>query len=176
MRKHFITHAVAFSLLAALTACRSDNNDPDRDPSVPPPPEGIKVQMIQDKQVRLLTPAVDFGGGVMNITGLVRRRPGVHGVIAGRVDIDVVDSDNNNLDWIPALLYPSPMPSEGKGESGYTIHYGWIPPVGSIIRVRFVDTQTAAKEDLGDADAAGGTYGSRSGALPGGHSAHRVGH
>jgi hypothetical protein len=174
MMKQFYRRASACCLALLLTACSSTNNDPDRDPSVPPPPEGVKVEIIQDKQIHVLAPIVEFDSGVMNITGYVRRKPGVRGVITGRVDIQVVDPDGTELDWIPALVVPSSIPTEGRGEAGYVIHYGWIPPAGSIIKVSFVDSKTAALEDSADGDTVGGTYGSHTGG--GGSAGHGGGH
>jgi hypothetical protein len=193
MMKQLYRRASACCLAILLTACSSSsNNDPDRDPSVPPPPEGVKVQVIQDnKQVHVLTPTVDFSSGVMTITGFARRKPGVREVITGRIDIDVVDAEGADIDWIPAALVPASTPAEGKaeagyiirygsipaeGEAGYTIHYGWIPPAGSVIKIRFVDSKTASLEDSADGDTVGGTYGTHTGGGGGGgHGGHHGG-
>jgi hypothetical protein len=168
MPKHFNRKVVACCLMALVYGCRSSDTGEEQDPSVPPPPEGVTVQVLQDKQVRLLTPEVKFDDGVMTVTGYVRRRPGVRSIISGRIDIDVLDTDGNTLDWIPALLYPNPVPTEGRGESGYIIHYGWIPPAGSVVRVRFADSKTAIIEDTTHSETVGGSYGSHSGSRPSG--------
>jgi uncharacterized membrane protein YgcG len=175
MPKHFYRKVVACCMIAALYGCRSSDTTEDRDPSVPPPPEGVQVQVLQDKQVRLLTPEVKFDDGVMTVIGYVRRRPGVRTVLSGRIDIDVLDTEGNVLDWIPALLYPNPVPTEGRGEAGYVIHYGWIPPAGSIVKVRFVDSKTAIIEDTSDSETIGGSYGSHSGGGRSGGGGHHHG-
>jgi hypothetical protein len=177
MPKHFPQRVLACCILAALAGCHSSPSTDtteveERDPGVPAPPEGVKVVVGQDKQVRVLSPTVEFDTGIMNISGYVRRRPGTRGVLTGRIDIDVLDADGASLDWIPALLVPGSIPTEGKGESGYVIHYGWIPPTGSTIKVRFVDTKTALLEDTGDYDTVGGSYGSHNGGGAGG--THRM--
>jgi len=175
MPKHFYRKVLACCMVAALYGCRSSDTTEDRDPSVPPPPEGVQVQVIQDKLVRLLTPEIKIDDGVLNVTGYVRRRPGVRSVLTGRIDIEVVDAQGTLLDWIPAVLYPNPIPTEGRGESGYVIHYGWVPPAGSIVKVHFVDSKTAIIEDSSDSEAIGGSYGSHSGSRPS-HGHQSMGH
>jgi hypothetical protein len=123
-------------------------------------PSGMRVEGVSTDKLEVPPPNVSIDGdGVMTVQGNVRRRAGVTETISGRVDIDVIGPDGKPLEWIPALLTPDPMPTEGKGESGYIIHYGWIPPSGSTVRVHWVDSKTAAREDADETEYSSGGYG-----------------
>jgi hypothetical protein len=58
------------------------------------------------------------------ITGTVTRKPGVHDVIAGRIDVDIFASNGDELAWLPCLLTPDPVPDDQTSQSTYEMHYG----------------------------------------------------
>lgn len=126
----FVLTAVLFS------GCASSN------------PSSIQRQGISSDQLDVPAPTVRIDHGVMTVTGNVQRRAGVTDPISGRVDIMVTGPDGNQLLFLPALLTPDPVPTTGRGESQYTVHYGWVPPAGSIVRAHFVDAETAQREDV----------------------------
>jgi hypothetical protein len=143
-------------------------------------PSNLHVDSVANDRVEVPPPDVSVDSGVMTIAGTVQSRPGASGDLSGRVDISVLASNGNELQWLPALLTPDPIPAGGK--SRYVIHYGWVPPSGSTIRVQWVDSATAKKEDAEGSDYASGGYGGAHTSHPtavvhsnGGHSHHHMG-
>ena len=142
--------------LVVLGGCDSQSSPPS---DAPPPPETVRVEAVSDKQVEVTPPTVTIADGVMDVSGYVRRLATARREIRGRVDIDVTDPDGEVLAWIPALLTPEKLPAQAGGEAGYVVHYGWVPPAGSIVKVRFVDKATAVIEDSEGAEYEGATGG-----------------
>jgi hypothetical protein len=136
---------------------------------------GLHAEGQSSDLVDVGRPLVEVSDGVLNVSGHVRRKAGTTATIAGRVNIDVIGPDGAMLVWLPAVLAPNPLPTEGGGEAGYEIHYGWVPPAGSTVRVHFVDAKTAALEDADETEYSGG--GAHGGAAGGGtHSGGHSGH
>lgn len=157
-KKQFVRISLRVLIAGLIAGCTSSN------------PASIQRQGISTDQVQVPAPNVQIDHGVMTVTGNVQRKPGVTAPISGRVDITVTDNDGNSLLFLPALLTPDPIPTEGRGESQYTTHYGWVPPAGSIVRAHFVDAETAQREDVNGIEYEG-TSGLKSTAgAPAGHS------
>jgi hypothetical protein len=140
------------------------------------PPEGISVEATDNDLMDFSAPQVKISGGVMTISGTVTRKPGVHDAINGRVDIDVIAANGEELAWLPALLTPTPVPDDEKGESTYIVNYGMVPPAGTTVQVHFVDQATATQEDINNSELGG--YGGGGHAHASFHSAggHEGGH
>jgi hypothetical protein len=155
---------ISIALLTAAWAagCGSSGSKPE------PPPGGISVDSTDNDLVTFSPPQVSIEKDIMTITGTVTRKPGVHDVITGRVDIDVFASNGESLAWIPTLITPDPVPDDQKGESTYIVRYGLVPPAGSTIQVHYVDKATAIQEDVDDREYSGGGYGGGGGG-GGGH-------
>ncbi len=133
-----------------------------------PPPEGISVDVTDNDLLVFGPPQVTIEKGVLTVEGTVSRKPGDHDVIAGRIDIDLIASNGENLAWLTALLTPNPVPDDEKGQSTYVVRYGLVPPAGTTVQVRFVDKATATQEDIDDREYSGGGYGG-GGGHGGGH-------
>ena len=135
---------------------------------------GLKAEGVSTDFVEVGRPRVEIDDGVLNVSGHVRRKLlAASSKIEGRVDVDIIGPDGAMLTWLPAVLAPNPLPTEGSGEAGYELHYGWLPPAGSTVRVHFVDQKTAALEDAGDTEY---TSGSAHGGHAGGGGGHTGGH
>jgi len=148
--------------LALLSGCASTQPTPGKLEGLP---KDVRVVVEPSSQVDLQPPGVLVSDGVMYIQGTARRKAGVTADISGRMSIDFVDRDGKEIDQLDAMLAPDPMPSEGKGESGYGVNYGWIPPEGTTIHFTFLDAKAAALDDLGDSpdEGAGGKRALQSG-------------
>jgi hypothetical protein len=168
-----ITKFASITILATafVGGCESSGSKPA------PPPEGISVDSTDNDLVTFSPPQVSIDKDIMTITGTVTRKPGVHDVISGRIDIDVFASNGESLAWIPTLITPDPVPDDQKGESTYIIRYGLVPPAGSTIQVHYVDKATAIQEDVDDREYTGGGYGGgrAGGGGGGGHVRGRAG-
>jgi hypothetical protein len=149
-------------LLALAGGCASG-------PKNEPPPEGISVDATDSDLLDFGPPQVSIEKGVLIVEGTVTRKPGDHDVIAGRIDIDVVASNGENLAWLTALLTPDPVPDDDKGQSTYMVRYGLVPPAGSTEQVHIVDKATATQEDIDEREYGSGGYGGGGGGHGGGH-------
>jgi hypothetical protein len=151
------TQLAAVTAVALLVGCAGSKPSAGEGPATS---SGLRVEGVSNDFVEVARPTVEIDDDVMTIRGNVHRRGGGPQAISGRVDIDILGSDGQQLAWLPAVLAPNPLPSDGTGEAGYIIHYGWIPPAGSTVRVHFVDTKTAAVEDADDIEySTGGGHG-----------------
>jgi len=157
------TKFAAITLVAALMGgCASSESNSGS------PPEGVSAAATDSDLLDFGAPQVLVEKGVMTVEGTVTRKPGDHDVIAGRIDIDVYAANGENLAWLTALLTPDPVPDDQKSESTYVVRYGFVPPPGSTVQVRFVDKATATQEDVDDREYAGGGYGGKVGGGGGG--------
>jgi hypothetical protein len=137
-----------------------------------PPPEGLLADSTDNDLLDIGPPQMRIEKGVLIITGTVTRKPGVHDVIAGRIDVDIFASNGDELAWLPCLLTPDPVPDDQTSQSTYEVHYGLVPPGGSTVQVHFVDKATAVQEDVDDREYGyGGGGGGGGGQMghPGGH-------
>jgi hypothetical protein len=119
--------------------------------------------MLPDPRVTLDPAVVVLERGSLNISGNVHRKPTWIGDLSGRVDVAFIGPDGQLLDGLPILVVPRQITTDKT--ASYHSSYGYIPPRGSTLRIRFVDAATMAQEDLGggvfDAgvDAGGGAMG-----------------
>jgi hypothetical protein len=147
--------AITFTaLLAALPlGCKSssDNSAPSRGSSVDS--GDVKLDIVPSTQVEIIQPTVEISGDTTTIAGGVHRKQGVSQALAGRIDIEFVDTDGEVLDSLPALLRPQKIPLDEQTPCNFHTEYGYAPPKGTTIRLHFVDSDTAAREDL-----AGGNF------------------
>lgn len=126
----FLSMAVA----AAMTGCRSAPSD-------------APVAVVADYAVVVDTPVVRIDHGVTSITGTLHRQPGNTDEITGRLDIEFIASDGDVLDGLPCRFVPRKLPTDPGATASYSINYGWVPPAGTTVRVKFVDSATAERED-----------------------------
>jgi hypothetical protein len=159
-------HARGFSvgsvlLLAGLLGCQTTARSSDHFAA-----NGTKgtVTVVGDPSVVLDLPAVDINHDTIFITGTVHRKAGIPGDLPGRVDIEFLTAEGQYLDGLPALLTPRAIPFDPGESARYSTSYGFVPPVGSIVRVHFVDRETQIKEDLQGTDFSyGGSNGAHGG-------------
>jgi hypothetical protein len=118
----------------------------------------LRIEPQANDWVEVSKPTVIYDKDAMVVAGHVKRKPGVTGEIAGRVDVDVIGPDGKPVAWIPALLTPSSLP-DANGQSDYTVRYGYIPLAGSTVQVRFVDAETAKLEDTDNVEYSNGKGG-----------------
>ena len=163
---------ISIAVLATAFVCGCSSSDT----KLQPPPEGISVDSTDNDLLVFSPPQVSIEKDIMTISGTVTRKPGVHDVISGRIDIDVFASNGESLAWIPTLITPDPVPDDQKGESAYIVRYGLVPPAGSTVQVHYVDKATAIQEDVDDREYSGGGYGGgKGGGGGGGHVRGRAG-
>jgi hypothetical protein len=159
--------SAAAILAALLTGCASG---PQSSPDAP------AVTLVSDNRVILDSAVVLVDHGALDISGAVHIRPGYSGPIAGRVDIEYVSPQGDLLDGLPVGLDPGKVSSAKP--STFHVNYMYIPPKGSVLRIRFVDAEAQAREDLegGFFDAGlNGTGGTGGGNAGGGGAAGRGG-
>jgi hypothetical protein len=157
----------AIAMLAALLAAGCSSSGSKKSP-----PEGLLADSTDNDLLDFGPPQMTIEKGVLIVTGTVTRKPGVHDVIAGRIDVDIFASNGDELAWVPCLLTPDPVPDDQTSQSTYEMRYGLVPPPGSTVQVHFVDKATAVQEDVDDREYAGGGYGGGGGGQeghPGGH-------
>ncbi len=124
--------------------------------------------------VDIVQPTVEITDGrTTTIAGSVQRKPGMALALAGRIDIEFLDTDGQLLDSLPALLTPQKVPLDSGTPCVFHTDYDYIPPKGSTVRLHFVDSETAQREDLSggvfETGRPGGGGGGPNNALPGQH-------
>jgi len=87
--------------------------------------------------VEMPVPAVVRESDVIEITGVVRRKPGVDGPVPGHVDLVFVDSRGQTLAKLRLNWVPRQIPASGAREAAYSVRYGWLPPAGSTLQVAY---------------------------------------
>jgi hypothetical protein len=129
---------------AWLVGCQSDGTSTGRSSNASQLPAAV----VSNLYVHLDQPSVTIDDGNVVISGAVRRKPGIRWLLVGRVDIEFVASNGYVLDELPALITPGTVSMDPNVPSLYSTSYGYIPPAGSSVRVHYVDSDTAAREDI----------------------------
>jgi uncharacterized membrane protein YgcG len=137
------------------------------------PVSDTDVAVVSDYAVIVDKPLVKIDGDVTAISGTIHRVPGNSDAITGRLDIDFVAPDGDVLDWIPCGFNPRKVPTDPSATATYEIRYGVVFPKDTVVRVKFLDSASAEREDAdnagpGGTSGAGGGYGG-GGGHGGGH-------
>jgi hypothetical protein len=143
------------------------------------PVSDTNVAVVSDYAVVVDTPLVKIDGPNTVISGTLHRVPGNSDAIFGRLDIDFVAPDGDVIAWIPCGFGPQKLPTDPNAKSSYEIRYGVVFPKDTTVRVKFVDSDTAQREDAenaGPSGAYGATGGGAHGGVGGGgHGGHTAG-
>ncbi len=94
--------------------------------------------MIPADQLNLPAATIRLDDNSLLINGNVYRKPAQTKAISGHLDIQIIAPDGRFLAHLTTLITPDPVPTEGRGESGYHIRFGLIPPPGSTLRIEFI--------------------------------------
>ncbi len=142
---------IALAGLAVAAGCHTGETVSSNSPK---PSGTYKCNSVSSSQVVVSPPTVDVTDDVMRLSGTVQRRPGVTGILDGRVDVDLVGPDGLLLDKsLHCHLQPETVPTDATKSATYApTPFGYVPPVGSTLRARYVDRQAAILEDLKDGD------------------------
>lgn len=95
----------------------------------------LKVLPQDSKLVELPPPAISKQDGVLVITGIVKRKAGFDGPIPGHLDVEFLNSKGQEVNMLRLNWVPRQLPTSGSRESSYDVHYAWIPPAGSSIKI-----------------------------------------
>jgi uncharacterized membrane protein YgcG len=141
------------------------------------PRSDMNVAAVADSSVVVDPPLVkiDHSDGIATtvISGTVHRQPNVGGVLTGRIDIDFVDPDGERIDTIKCDFVPSKVPVDPNTAAAYMTRDGELFPTGTTVRVRYVDSTSALREDVDGMDYTGGPWSGKGG---GAHSHGGGGH
>ncbi len=108
----------------------------------------VKAEAVPNKLLEIPMPSVEIDDGFTTVSGSVHRKPGVTSPLSGRIDIEFIDTDGEVIEFLPARLTPQKIPLDPNSPCTYSTEYGWVPPRGSTVRIHFVDSLTAQREDL----------------------------
>ena len=101
----------------------------------------LPVQVEPSSQVELPQPSVSWEQNVLNVSGVVRRKPGVDDAVEGHIHVDLVSADGELLDQVLLRWIPSSIPVDGARESTYSANYGWQPPPNARVRIAILDDE-----------------------------------
>ncbi len=151
------SHAVArlrpfaiLALAAGIVGCHHDD-----EPAKATPSTTYNLTSVSSNQVVVSPPVATISEGRnLVISGTIHRQPGVAGELDGRVDVDLIGPDGMVLDKsLHCHLLPNAVPMDPSKSATYApTPFGYVPPVGSTLRARYVDRQTEILEDLKDGD------------------------
>jgi hypothetical protein len=99
----------------------------------------VKVQPIASNAADLPAPSVRMSSDVMQIKGVVRRKPDYNGPLDGHVKIEILDPQNAVLAQFPIEWQPQDVPLTGSRQAEYALNYGWVPPEGTTLRISIVE-------------------------------------
>jgi hypothetical protein len=152
-----LSSAVTISLLSLVVGCHHQ------------PTSDTNVAVVADYAVVVDTPLVKIDNGVTTISGTLHRVAGNNESITGRLDIDFVAPDGDVVDWLACGFTPRKLPTDPAATAFYEIRYGWVPPKDTTVRVKFVDSAAAEREDADNAGPSGSGGATESGHIGGGH-------
>jgi hypothetical protein len=152
--------------LVSLAACSSGSNS---NPSPTPGDSATMssngrwhVQVKSSDVLALSTPALDTDDEGLVVTGTVTRTPSANGVIPGHLLFSVLSAQSGNvLDQFTTLWDPEEIPTNGNRSATYQVHYGRVPPDGSIVRIEHEKVDNP--DDVSTYGAAGGAKGGHHG-------------
>jgi hypothetical protein len=125
----------------------------------------VKAQAGDSTLVDLSLPKVVRMDDQLVISGTVTRKPGIDQSIPnGYLLIEFLTSAGDEIDEIWAAWTPSEIPTGGSRQSTYEVHYLWLPPPNTTVRVVYGPTEEA--QDLCGSGRKGGTTGGLTHAPP----------
>ena len=101
----------------------------------------LTVQLQPSPQVELPQPSATWRGGLLKVSGVVRRKSDFNGPVAGHVHVDLLSADHELLDQVLLQWRPAAIPVDGARQATYRVTYVWDAPPVSVIRVAVVDDE-----------------------------------
>jgi hypothetical protein len=99
----------------------------------------VKFEPVATSEAELPAPSSQLAGDVIQIDGVVKRKPDYNGPLDGHVKIEFVSATGEVLEQFPIEWEPQDVPTSGDRQAEYALNYGWVPPAGTTVRVSIVE-------------------------------------
>ena len=168
--RHAVIRTIALSIAVVLFALSTAGCSSHRRGKEKPQARAMQVEAEPSQQVELPSPHATRDGNTLRVSGVVRRRSGFDGPVAGHLHVDLLSKDGGELlDQILLHWTPGEVPTQGAREAHYQVTYVVAEslPADARVRVAVVDDEYAhafpAPSGSGSGGGGGGGYSATAG-------------
>jgi hypothetical protein len=131
----------------------------------------VVAQSVSGAGITVSLPSVFSKRNDLEVFGTVTRRPDNDGPISGFLDVQLRSKAGELIDQSLIHWVPESIPTDGARSAKYSARILGVPPVGSIVRVAYVEKLADLDEPLGPPELGGSGSTAGHGSGGGGHMA-----